>query len=133
MSNPQDESRVKPSGEVAIRVLAMPADTNANGDIFGGWLLSQMDIAGATVAIPRAHTRVATVAIEAMTFKKPVYVGDVVSFYGTIEKVGRTSIRVLVEAWARRNRHEAEELVTEGTFTYVAIGPDRKPVVIGEG
>ncbi len=126
------ETRSKPLESPAIRVLAMPADTNANGDIFGGWLLSQMDIAGATVAIPRTHGRVATVAIESMTFKKPVFVGDVVSFYGTVEKVGRTSIRVLVEAWARRNRFEDEELVTEGIFTYVAIGVDRKPRPIEE-
>ncbi|MFN7132444.1 MAG: acyl-CoA thioesterase [Myxococcales bacterium] len=115
-----------PRGEPAIRVLAMPADTNANGDIFGGWLMSQMDIAGATVAIRRAQGRVVTVAVDAMTFHLPVYVGDIVSCYGRVVKVGRTSVQVHIEAWARRGRGSTEEKVTEGTFTYVAIGEDRK-------
>ena len=105
----------------------MPADANANGDIFGGWIMSQMDLAGATVALMRAQGRVATVAVDGMAFHKPVLVGDVVSFYSTIERVGRTSITVKVEAWALRHRFGDEERVTEGTFTYVAIGDDRKP------
>jgi len=117
----------KPTGHPAIRVIAMPADTNPNGDIFGGWIMSQMDLAGATVALMRAQGRVATVAVDGMTFHKPVLVGDVVSFYSTIERVGRTSITVKVEAWALRHRIGAEERVTEGTFIYVAIGEDRKP------
>lgn len=116
-----------PMCEPAIRVLAMPADTNANGDIFGGWLMSQMDIAGATVAIARAQGRVATVAVDGMAFHKPVYVGDIVSCYGEIVRVGNTSIRVRVEAWARRARGAIHEKVTEGVFTYVALGEDRRP------
>lgn len=111
-----------------LRAIAMPADTNPNGDIFGGWLLSQMDLAGGTVAVRRSRGRIATVGIEAMTFHKPVYVGDEVSCYATIEKVGRTSIRVRIETWVRRERSQAEPIkVTEGVFTYVAIGEDRKP------
>lgn len=117
----------KPSGDPAIRTLAMPADTNANGDIFGGWLMAQMDLAGAIVAVPVARGRIATVGVEAMTFHKPVHVGDVVSFYGKVERVGRTSIRVKIQAWARRDRLDVEEPVTEGIYTYVAIDDDRKP------
>ncbi len=120
-------SDTPPTGDPAIRTLAMPADTNPNGDIFGGWLMSHMDVAGATVAIPRVGGRVVTVAVDAMTFLAPVYVGDVVSFYATIHKVGRTSIRVVVEAWSKRGRSGAQEKVTAGSFTYVAIDADRKP------
>lgn len=120
----------KPIGELAIRVLAMPADTNPAGDIFGGWLLSQMDIGGATVAIARADGRVATIAVDAMTFVKPVFVGDIVSVHGIIEKVGRTSIRVRVQAWARRNRGNYEELVTQGVFTYVAVDEHRQAIPV---
>ncbi len=122
----------KPSGEPAIRVLAMPADTNPAGDIFGGWLMSQMDIGGASVAVRRAHGRVVTIAVDGMTFVKPVFVGDVVTVYGTILKVGRTSIRVHVETWARRDRGMVEELVTQGVFTYVAVGADRQPRPVPE-
>lgn len=112
----------------ALRTIAMPADTNPNGDIFGGWLLAQMDLAGGVVALRRAGGRVATVGIEAMTFHKPVIVGDEVSCFAHVEKVGRTSIRVRVETWVKRPRHEDEAIkVTEGVFTYVAIGEDRKP------
>jgi len=120
-------SRTKPRGLLAIRVLAMPANTNPSGDIFGGWLLSQMDVAGGTVAVARAHGRVVTVAVDAMTFLKPVFVGDLVSVYAEVETIGRTSLRVHVQAWARRDRGDIEELVTEGTFTYVAIDEDRRP------
>ena len=117
----------KPSGQPAIRVIAMPADTNPNGDIFGGWIMSHMDLAGAVIAITEAQGRVATVAVDGMTFHKPVYVGDIVSFYSAVARIGRTSITVKVEAWALRQRLGAEERVTEGTFTYVAIGEDRRP------
>lgn len=110
----------------ALRAIAMPADANPNGDIFGGWLLSQMDLAGGIVAIRRARGRVATVGVEAMTFHKPVMVGDEVSCFAVVEKVGRTSIRVRIEAWVRRPDDETVK-VTEGVFTYVAIGTDRKP------
>lgn len=112
----------------ALRTIAMPADTNPNGDIFGGWLLAQMDLAGGVVALRRAGGRVATVGIEAMTFHKPVIVGDEVSCFAHVEKVGRTSIRVRVETWVKRPRDGDEAIkVTEGVFTYVAIGEDRKP------
>ena len=123
-----------PAGEPAIRVIAMPADANPNGDIFGGWLMSQMDIAGGSVAVARAHGRTATVAVDAMTFHKPVFVGDVVSVYAEIRRVGRTSMQVHVQAWARRGRGDVEEMVTEGTFTYVAIDENRRPrPVPGDG
>lgn len=112
----------------ALRAIAMPADTNPNGDIFGGWLLSQMDLAGGMVAVRRSQGRVATVGIEAMTFHKPVFVGDEVSCFATVERVGRTSIRVRVETWVRRERKQSEPIkVTEGVFTYVAIDADRRP------
>lgn len=125
--NDSTMENVKPMTDPAIRVLAMPADTNPNGDIFGGWLMSQMDVAGAAVAIRRARGRVATVAVDAMTFLKPVHVGDVVSFYATITREGRTSMAVRIEAYARRNSGLGEDQVTAGTFTYVAIDEDRKP------
>lgn len=107
-----------------VRQLAMPADTNPAGDIFGGWLLAQMDVAGGIVAYGRAEGRVATVGVEAMTFYKPVYVGDVVSFYGEVIKVGRTSITVHLRTYAQRGRTGEMVKVTEGRFTYVAIGTD---------
>lgn len=116
-----------PPGIPATRVLAMPADTNPNGDIFGGWVMSQMDIAGAVPAIERARGRVVTVSVDAMVFKLPVQVGDLVSFYGDIEKIGRSSIRVRVEAWARRHRFGIDELVTVGYFTYVAVDEQGRP------
>lgn len=119
----ETESGRQPRGEMQIRTIAMPADTNPNGDIFGGWVLSQMDIAGGLAAAHRAHGRVATVGIEAMTFIRPVGVGDVICCYGDIERVGTTSITVAIEVWKIRGFQEREErlLVTEGRFTYVAI------------
>ena len=118
-----------PEGRLVGRVIAMPADTNPEGDIFGGWLLAHMDLAGATPAFELAQGRCVTVALDAMVFHQPVSVGDEVSMYATVVKTGRTSIRVLVEAWKRsRNAAHAEAMrVTEGVFTYVAIGPDKKP------
>ena len=104
----------------------MPADTNPAGDIFGGWVMSQMDIAGAIAAVERAQGRVVTVAVEAMTFIAPVKVGDILCVYTTIERVGTTSITVAVEAWARRNRLADRVKVTDGRFVYVALGPDGK-------
>ncbi|HQY06818.1 MAG TPA: acyl-CoA thioesterase [Lacunisphaera sp.] len=111
----------EPHGELVIRTIAMPADTNANGDIFGGWLLSQMDLGGAIYARNLARSRVTTVAIDAMTFITPVYVGDIVSCHATLIKVGRTSLRIAVEAWAQRTKGGELVRVTEGVFTYVAI------------
>ncbi len=117
-----------PASEPELRTLAMPADTNGNGDIFGGWLLGQMDLAGGAYAIRKACGRVATVGIEAMSFHRPVLVGDLVSCYCETVRVGRTSIAVRVETWVRRLRRTGEPAcdikVTEGTFTYVALGDD---------
>ncbi len=119
----------QPLGQPVGRVIAMPADTNPEGDIFGGWLLAHMDLAGATPAFELAQGRCATVALDAMVFHKPVSVGDEVSIYARVVKTGRTSIRVHVEAWKRpRNQaHATSERVTEGVFTYVAIDQDRNP------
>lgn len=119
----------EPQGRLVGRVIAMPADTNPEGDIFGGWLLAHMDLAGATPAFEIAQGRCVTIALDGMVFHQPVSVGDELTLYATVQKVGRTSVRVLVEAWKRsRNAAHAEAVrVTEGVFTYVAIGPDRKP------
>lgn len=119
-----------------LRSITMPADTNASGDIFGGWLLAQMDLAGGSYAIQAARGRVATVGIEAMSFHRPVYVGDLVSCYCRTARVGNTSLAVQVETWVRRRgrgagESEIEDLkVTEGVFTYVALTEDgsKRPV-----
>ncbi len=111
----------EPLGTLTIRTLAMPADTNPAGDIFGGWVMSQMDIAGAIAAVERVQGRVVTVAVEAMTFIAPVKVGDILCVYTTIERVGTTSITVGIEAWARRNRIADRVKVTDGRFVYVAL------------
>ncbi len=125
--NETAERQGPPAYEPAIRAMPMPADANQNGDIFGGWVLSQMDIAGGQVAARRARGRVATVAITAMSFHQPVLVGDEVSFYGEVTKIGRSSIAVKIESWVRRGLSEERIKVTEGLFTYVAIGGDRRP------
>ena len=119
-----------PKGELAIRVLAMPADTNANGDIFGGWLLGQMDMGGEITVSKRSKSRCVTVAVDAMSFKKPVYVGDVVAIYVDILRVGNTSVAVSIEAWALRRNEVEPVLVTQGKFTYVAIDDAGHPKVI---
>lgn len=116
----------EPHGTLTIRTLAMPADTNPAGDIFGGWVLSQMDIAGGIAAFERAKGRVATVAVDSMTFIAPVKVGDVLCVYTDIQRVGTTSITVAVEAWARRDRIADRVKVTAGHFVYVALGEDGK-------
>ena len=115
------------TSEPAIRTVPMPSDANSNGDIFGGWVLSQMDIAGGTIAARRAHGRVATVAIDAMTFKRPIAVGDIVSIYGDVVRVGRTSITVHLETIVRKRVGPEEISVTEGTFVYVAIDENGQP------
>ncbi|OEO28475.1 acyl-CoA thioesterase [Devosia insulae DS-56] len=120
----------EPNGALTIRTLAMPADTNPAGDIFGGWVLSQMDIAGSICAVERVQGRVATVAVEAMTFIAPVKVGDVLCVYTTIERVGNTSITIAMEAWARRNRLADRVKVTEGRFVYVALDDQGQKRVI---
>lgn len=126
MTNDQLPQHPCASGPV-LRAVAMPADANPSGDIFGGWLLSQMDLAGGVIASQRARGRVATVAITAMTFRAPVLVGDLVSCYAAIIAVGRSSITVKIESWSQRKHNVPATLVTEGIFTYVAIGPDRHP------
>ncbi|WP_417252659.1 acyl-CoA thioesterase [Castellaniella sp.] len=109
-----------------LRVMPMPADANIHGDVFGGWIMSQVDIAGSIPATRRAAGRVATVAVNAFLFKQPVFVGDLLSFYATILKTGRTSITVSVEVYAERQRLEAEVVkVTEATLTYVATDEQR--------
>ena len=105
----------------------MPSDSNSNGDIFGGWVLSQMDIAGGTIAARRSQGRVATVAIDAMTFKRPIAVGDIVSIYGDVVRIGQTSITVHLETIVRKRVGLEETSVTEGTFVYVAIDDNGRP------
>ncbi|MFL6797950.1 MAG: acyl-CoA thioesterase [Xanthobacteraceae bacterium] len=119
-----------PQGEPALRAIAMPADANPQGDIFGGWLLSQMDLAGGAAAQRRAKGGTVTVAITAMTFHRPVFIGDEVTCYAQVMKVGRTSITMKVESWVRRGIGDEQIAVTEGIFTYVAVGDDRRPCPI---
>ena len=116
-----------PRGELALRTMAMPADTNPAGDIFGGWLMAQMDLAAGMLATWRAHGRVATVAVDGMSFLRPVMVGDGVGCYGEILHVGRTSLRIRIETWVRRDRIGAPMKVTEGTFTMVALDDAGRP------
>src|SRR5262249_22010512 len=116
-----------PSGELCTRTLAMPADTNQNGDIFGGWLLAQMDISGGVFAAKITKSRNVTVAIDAINFRKPVYVGDLVSVYGKLVRIGRTSISVHLEAWVIRRKEKQSILVTDGSFTYVSIDEQAGP------
>lgn len=127
MSN-QFLTELPPGKMPQLRVMPMPADANIHGDVFGGWIMSQVDIAGALPAVRRANGRVATIAVNSFLFKHPVFVGDLLSFYADIVKVGNTSITVNVEVYAERNRLQAETVkVTEATLTYVATGEDRKP------
>ena len=121
---PQDDL---PQGDLTVRTIAMPADTNANGDIFGGWVLSQMDQAGGIAGVDRAQGRVVTVALDAMTFIRPVRVGDVLCVYTRVSHVGRTSMKIEVEAWARRFMTSMRERVTRATLTFVAIDDAGRP------
>ncbi len=115
-----------PQGELSLQQVAMPGDTNPHGDVFGGWLMSQMDLGGYVTACEVAGGRVATVAVEGMAFLTPVHVGAVVSCYSDVLEVGRSSVRVMVEVWIN-SRHDGEPIkVTEGTFIYVAIDPDKR-------
>jgi acyl-CoA thioesterase YciA len=108
----------------------MPADTNGNGDIFGGWLLSQMDIGGGVFASKIAKSRTVTVAIDAINFRKPVYVGDLLSVHATLVRIGRTSVTVHLEAWVLRRKEMRSILVTDGNFTYVSIDEQGRPQAI---
>jgi acyl-CoA thioesterase YciA len=117
-----------PQREPTIRVAAMPSDANYTGDIFGGWLMGQVDIAGSIPAVHRAKGRVATIAVNSFVFKQPIFIGDLVSFYTRIVKVGTTSITVDVEVYVQRNPSNPTcHKVTEATLTYVAVGEDRRP------
>ncbi len=117
----------EPKGKITIQTLAMPADTNANGDIFGGWLVSQMDLAGGVLAKELSKGRVATVAIDSMTFLKPVHVGDVISCYADAIKTGNSSMTIHIEVWAKPASMSCQYSVTKGTFVYVAIDEHGKP------
>jgi acyl-CoA thioesterase YciA len=117
-----------PNQMPVLRVMPMPADANVHGDVFGGWIMAQVDIAGSVPAAKRANGRVATIAVTSFVFKQPVYVGDLLSFYANVIKTGNTSITVDVEVYAERNRLNAEIVkVTEATLVYVATDDDRKP------
>jgi acyl-CoA thioesterase YciA len=119
-----------PNGELVIQTIAMPKDTNPSGDIFGGWLMSQMDLGSSILAAKTAKARVVTVAMEGMSFLQPVRVGDRVACYARVEKIGRTSMRILVEVWATRYQTGEQVKVTHGVFTYVALGPDGNPIPV---
>lgn len=123
----------QPHGDLTVRLIAMPADTNANGDIFGGWVMSQMDQAGGIAAVERAQGRAVTVAVEAMTFLSPMKIGDVLCVYTSVGKVGRTSMKIHIEAWAQRFRTHLREKVTVATFTFVAIDEDGRPRPVPPG
>ena len=120
----------RPRGELTVRVIAMPADTNANGDIFGGWVLSQMDAAGGIRGVERARGRVVTIKVDTLIFIRPVQVGDVLCVYTDVETIGRTSMKIHIEAWAQRFRTVDSVKVTDATFTFVAVDDDGKPRVI---
>ncbi|MBM0204543.1 helix-turn-helix domain-containing protein [Micromonospora sp. STR1s_5] len=126
-SSTAQPARGGPEGELTIRTIAMPGDTNANGDIFGGWVMAQMDAAGGIAGVERAQGRVVTVAVDGMTFISPVRVGDVLCVYTRVVSVGRTSMRLHIEAWAERFRTRKRDKVTEAVFAFVAIGDDGKP------
>jgi acyl-CoA thioesterase YciA len=122
-----DKGASMPDGAPVIRTIAMPADTNPAGDIFGGWLMSQMDLAAGNVAARVSRGRCATVRAEAMVFLHPVFVGDEVSLFARLVSRGRTSMKIEVECWRRSRESEETTKVTEATFIFVAIGPDRRP------
>jgi len=127
MNKPTAASDAKPRGRLTVQLLAMPADTNANGDIFGGWVVSQMDIACGIAARDASQGRAVTVAIDAMTFIRPVRVGDVLCVYTALERIGRTSMAIHVEAWVQRFLTHAQEKVTDARFTFVAIDDAGRP------
>ena len=116
-----------PRGELTVRTIAMPADTNANGDIFGGWVMSRMDQAGGIAGVERAKGRVVTVKVDGMTFIRPVKVGDVLCVYTEVESIGRTSMKIHVEAFSQRFMTHVTEKVTDATFTFVAIDDEGRP------
>ena len=128
MTTPVAERTRLPAGDPVLRVMPMPADANVHGDVFGGWIMAQVDVAGAIPAARRANGRVATIAVTSFLFKNPVFVGDLLSFYGRIVKTGNTSVTIDVEVYAERMRLQTEVVkVTEATLVYVATGADRRP------
>ena len=122
----------EPHGDLTLRTIAMPADVNVNGDIFGGWVLSQMDIAAGIVSRETARGRVATIAVDAMKFIRPVQVGDVLCVYTHVKRIGTTSMAIGLEAWALRGVIGEREKVTEGVYTFVAIDDDGRPRPVQE-
>ncbi|HMJ06807.1 MAG TPA: acyl-CoA thioesterase [Chthoniobacterales bacterium] len=124
------ETPERPQGELVIQTIAMPADTNPNGDIFGGWLMAQMDLGSGILAAKTAKARVVTVAMEGMSFLEPVRVGDTVACYAWVERIGRTSMTIPVEVWARRYMGDRQSRVTRGVFTYVAVDEAGKPIPV---
>jgi acyl-CoA thioesterase YciA len=126
-----DEVKLPENKPPALRVIPMPADANTYGDVFGGWIMAQVDLAGSIAAARRARGRVATIAVHSFVFKQPVFIGDLVSFYADVVRVGRTSITVDVEVFAERGRHAGRVVkVTEATLTYVATDEHRRPRVV---
>ena len=130
MGKNNEANEVVPQGELIVRTLTMPGDTNPNGDIFGGWVLSQMDIAGAIYSGKRVRGRTVTVAMESMKFHKPVNVGDVLCCYCDTIKEGRTSMTIKIEVWVVRMFERQRMKVTEGLFTYVAVDENKRPIPI---
>ncbi len=130
MSEQEATSAKPPQEDPALRTLAMPADANPAGDIFGGWVLAQMDLAGALPAVRHSKGRVVTVAVEAMRFHQPVFIGDLVTCYANVLKSGRTSMHIKVETWVTRHRDGEVVRVTEGTFVYVAVDETGRPRVL---
>jgi acyl-CoA thioesterase YciA len=120
----------EPRGELVIRTIAMPADTNPSGDVFGGWIMSQMDLGSGIIAAKTAKTRVVTVAMEGMSFLEPVRVGDTVACYAWVEKIGRTSMTIPVEVWVQRYMSGEQVRVTQGVFIYVAVDSEGKPIPV---
>ncbi|HCT40086.1 MAG TPA: acyl-CoA thioesterase [Moraxellaceae bacterium] len=116
-----------PNGVISLQTIAMPSDTNWNGDIFGGWLMAQMDLAGAVAARKRAHGRITTIAVDSMVFHHPVQIGDVISCYSTIERIGNTSMKIRIEVWETADPCRPPVKLTEGVFTYVAIDESGRP------
>lgn len=123
----------QPEGELVTRTIAMPADTNASGDIFGGWLISQMDLGGSVLARRTCKSRVVTVAVDSMTFLYPVNVGDLVSCHASLQRKGNTSMTIHIEAWVRRGIEEQAFCATEGVFTYVAVNDQGRPIPVVRG
>jgi acyl-CoA thioesterase YciA len=129
----RDRNSKMPNEAPVIRTIAMPADANPFGDIFGGWLMSQMDLAAGNVATRRARGRTATIAVDGMAFLSPVHVGDEVSLFARLLNVGRTSMKIEIEAWRRGRDSEETTKVTEATFTFVAIDEHRRPRAVPPG